>query len=309
MRKLVITTFSVTFLGIIVLHTLAAVFLCEGAVHLRRKPLTSKMRALAENEANQTNAKRDVVHVESFDGTKLAAWFFRPHHGNGAAVILLHGQGDNRAGMLAYVPMLLRHHYAVLVPDARAQGESDGDLATYGLDESRDLNRWVDWLSAYKDGRCLYALGESMGAAILLQALPQEPRFRAVVAESPFASFREVAYDRLGQKFGGGSRVERVLLRRLIGEAFFYARIRYRIDFDRDVPADAVAATRVPILLIHGTEDFNIPLRHCGAIMRNHSGVIEFWPVRGAGHTEAFGHEPEEFERRVIDWFSRYSCK
>ena len=42
----------------------------------------------------------------------------------------------------------------------------------------------------------LYGLGESLGAAILIESLPREPRFRAVVAECPFDSFEDIAYYR-----------------------------------------------------------------------------------------------------------------
>lgn len=144
MRKLY-KILAAAILGIIALHTVVAILLCEGTVHLKHKPLTEKMRAFAENEAQQLEAKLEPVQIASFDGTQLSAWFFRPQQGYGDAVILLHGHGDNRAGMLAFVPMFLRRQYAVLVPDSRAHGESGGDIATFGLDESRDLTRWVDW--------------------------------------------------------------------------------------------------------------------------------------------------------------------
>jgi len=131
----------------------------------------------------------------------------------------------------------------------------------------------------------------------------------AVVAESPYASFREVAHDRLGQRLGAGTGVGRVLFAPLVGEAFLYARLRYGIDFDQAAPVNSVASTRVPILLIHGTLDFNIPLRDCETILKNHSGVMEFRQAPGAAHTGPFVQSPEEFERRVTDWFSRYRRK
>lgn len=308
MRKVFVGLVA-TFVALLALQTAAAILLCEGILHLQHKALSGKMRKLAEDGARQLEAKLDDVQVVSSDGAKLAAWFFRPQNGSGDAVIVLHGHGDNRAGMGGFVPMLLRHRYAVLEPDSRAHGESGGEIATFGLDESTDLRCWVDWLSAQGYRGCVYGLGESMGAAILLQALPKEPRFCAVVAESSFASFREVAMDRLGARLGGRAAIGHWLFAPLVSEAFIYARLRYGIDFDQDVPATAVAATNVPVLLIHGTEDFNIPLRHCGEILKNHSGVMEFWQVPGAGHTEAFGHAPEAFERRVTEWFSRYPSR
>jgi hypothetical protein len=289
------------------LHTAAAVFLCGITLHPQHKALNQKMQAGAASVAQLAKARVETIQVSSFDGAKLSAWFFRTQNGNESSVILLHGSGDNRAGMLGYVPMFLRHQYNVLVPDSRAHGQSGGKLATFGIEESRDLNRWVDWLSEQESARCIYGLGESMGAAILLQALPNEPRFCAAVAESPFASLREVAYDRMGQRLGGGDRIGRTVFRPLVSEAFLDARLQYGVDLRKASPVNAVASTHVPILLIHGAEDFNIPVRHCEAILKNHSGVMEFWQVPGAGHTGAFGQQPEEFERRVTDWLARYS--
>jgi dipeptidyl aminopeptidase/acylaminoacyl peptidase len=306
MRKLTHALLA-ALIGLIAVYTLVAISLCEGALHLRRKALTEQMRTLAEDNAQKLNAKMEDVKVAAFDGTTLRAWLFRPEQGNGDAVIVLHGQLDNRAGPAAFAPMLLRHHYAVLAPDSRDHGESGGNLATYGLYESRDVSSWVDWLTAQNYHGCVYGLGESMGAAVLLQALPKEPRLCAAVAESPYASFREVAYERLAQRWGGGAWAHRLLTVPLVSEAFVYARLRYGIDLNQVSPAHAVAWTRTPVLLVHGAKDFNIHLRHCQAILKNHSGVMEFWEVPGAEHTRAFATEPEEFELRVTDWFSRYS--
>lgn len=294
------------FLAAFTLNTAAAIVICQLTLHPVHKLLAPKAQATAEGIAQRADAAIESVQVTSFDGAVLSAWFFRVKNGNGDAVILLHGSGDNRAGMTGYVPMFLRHRYNVLAPDARAHGQSGGELATFGLEESPDLHRWVDWLSGQMSPRCVYGLGESMGAAILLQVLPNEPRFCAVVAESPFSSLREVAYDRLGQVFGSGAWMGRTLFRPLINEAFLDAKLRYHLNLDNASPSRAVAMTRVPILLIHGTQDFNIPVRHCQAILKNRLGVTEFWEVPGAGHTGAFGRTPEEFERRVTAWFARF---
>lgn len=307
MWKRSINILAVAIFGVLALQTVAAIFLSEGALHLRHKPLTAAKRTEAISGARDLGAKMDDVQIGSFDGAKLAAWFFQPQQGNGDVVMVLHGHTDNRAAAAGFAPMLLQHHYAVLAPDARDHGESGGDTATYGIYESRDLSRWVDWLAAQDYHECVYALGESMGAAILLQALPNEPRFCAAVADSPYSSFREVAYDRMGQKVGAGDRVGRTLFRPLIDEAFFYAKLRYGIDFEQANPTAAVARTQVPVLLIHGMNDFDLPLRHCQGILKNHSGTMELWQVPGAGHTGAYGAEPEEFERRVTEWFARYS--
>src|SRR5438067_10448944 len=99
--------------------------------------------------------------------------------------------------------MFLQQGYRVLLPDSRAHGESGGRLATYGLRENDDIHRWVSWL--YDRGAtCVDGFGESMGAALVLESMRSEARFCAVVADSPFSTFRSVAYDREGYFVGAG---------------------------------------------------------------------------------------------------------
>lgn len=308
MRKLSLTLAAV-FAGLLGLQTVVAVVIAEGALHNHRKPLKVADRAFAYESAQQNEATVRETQIASYDGARLAGWWFDPRHGNGETVILIHGHGDNRAGMKNLVRLFLRHHYAVLTADVRAHGESGGEFGTFGINESRDLSKWIDWIKARDARGCVYGLGESLGASILLQALPTEPRFCAVAAESPYSSFREVAYDRMGQKFGAGAGVGRTIFRPLVSEGFFYSKLRYGIDLDQADAAAAVASTHVPVLLIHGLDDSNIPLRHCEGILKNHWGPMELWQVPGAGHTGAFGADPEEFERRVTEWFSRYQGK
>ena len=103
------------------------------------------------------------VRMAAFDDAPLRAWFIHPHRGNGDAVILLHGLGDNRLGMVGYAEMLLDHGYSVLMPDARAHGISGGMQATYGLVERDDVRHWFEWLKGRQHPHCIYGLGESMG--------------------------------------------------------------------------------------------------------------------------------------------------
>lgn len=300
---------SVAVFAALAVEAVFAVMLCVETLHPRHKPIRAERRAVIERDVRDVSAKMEEVETASFDNTRLRAWFFRPHEGNGKVVIVLHGHGDNRAGPAGFAAMFLRRHYAVLAPDARAHGESEGDFATFGLYEARDLSRWVDWLAGQSYHGCVYGLGESMGASILLQALPTEHRFCAAAAESPYASFREIGYTRLDQRVGDGWLIHDLVVVPLVSEGFVYARLRYGVNLDEVSAARQVAATRIPILLIHGMEDFNIPIRHCWEIMQNHAGPMELWEVPGAGHTKAYAVEPEEFEQRVTDWFDLHTVR
>ncbi len=286
----------------------AAIPSANWALHPARLALTPAGEAQATAMADASHATLQQAAISANDGAVLRAWYIRPASGNGDAVLLLHGQADNRAGMLGPAALLLRHGYAVLLPDARAQGMSGGGLATYGIKEADDIRRWFGWLIQKQSPRCVDGLGESMGAAQLLQSLKTERGFCAVVAESPFASYREASYDRIGEWFGTGPWLGRTLLRPVVDIGFVYVRWRYAINLAQDDPAQAVADSYAPVFLIHGLLDNNLPPYNSEAILaasRGRNNVV-LWEPPDAGHCGALGAEPAEYERHVIGWLETH---
>jgi uncharacterized protein len=275
----------------------------EGALHPLRRPLTLQDEQSALAIAQENNARFASAQIIAADGAVLRAWKMRPEHANGDGVILLHGQGDNRTGMLGPAEMLLRRGYTVLLPDARAHGASGGAIATYGVLEADDVRRWFEWLRGLEPTGCIDGVGDSMGGAELLRSLDAERGFCAVIAESPFATFLEAAYDRLGQQFATGPWLGRTLLRPAIAEGLEYARLRYGVDLEKANPARAVAASGVPVLLIHGLADTNLPPRHSEMIKAASPRVVLWEPVN-AEHCGASAAAPVEYERRVSGWFA-----
>jgi dipeptidyl aminopeptidase/acylaminoacyl peptidase len=285
---------------------IAGVLLAEVTVHPGRNLQGPEDEMRVRQAVQRYHYELTEVAVAARDGAMLRAWSIRPPNSNGSAVILLHGLGDNRTGMTGYAELLLSQGFSVLMPDARAHGVSGGDLATFGLLETDDIRRWLDWIQQSHHPRCIFGLGESMGAVQLLQSLRTETRFCAVVAESPFASFREIGYDRVGQRFHTGSWLGRTILRPIVEFAFLYARLKYKLDFEQVSPEDAIARTQVPIFLIHGKVDSNIPVRHAELIVTRNPGV-SLWEVPNADHCAARSTAPDEFRDKVLGWFASHA--
>jgi fermentation-respiration switch protein FrsA (DUF1100 family) len=202
--------------------------------------------------------------------------------------------------------MFLSHGYSVLLPDSRAHGESGGQLATYGVLERYDVRNWALWASQRSKG-CVYLFGESMGAAIALQAEQVTPELCAVVVESPFSEFREIAYDRMEQIGGIPDWASRTLARPTLELALIYARLRYGVTLAQADPERATMSSQVPTLLIAGTADRNIPPRHALAIHQRAPQHTELWLVTGADHGAAVAVDHAAFEDRVLGWFEHHN--
>jgi hypothetical protein len=190
--------------------------------------------------------------------------------------------------------------FSVLSVDSRGHGESGGDRVTYGALERDDMRRWFAYLEKRPECRNgLYGLGLSMGAAILLQTLPELPYVKAAAAESPFASFREIGHDRIGQVLPLLSWLRLPMVQ--IG--FTYAKVIRGIDFDSVSPLAAAPKIQAPVLLIHGTEDYNIALRHSELLLPKlqHSRLYK---VEGAQHAGCYGRDPKRYVQEVVSWFN-----
>jgi pimeloyl-ACP methyl ester carboxylesterase len=288
------------------------VLLMEGALHQHRRPVTGRGEFAGMVE-RWSAADVEDVSVAGADDATLKAWYVRPQGWNHDSVILLHGVGDNRQGVIAYVPMFLAAGYAVLLPDSRGHGESGGELTTYGLLEAEDVHRWALWLTSHEvsalsksPANCIYLFGESLGAAIALQATVTARSVCAVVAEAPFESFREIGYERIAQGLGWSVGTAHIAAWPMVESAFLEARWRYGLDFDKASPERALAASRVPALLIVGLSDTNIPPRHGRAILQAAGPPSEIWEIPRAGHTGAVSVDSAAFEQRVLDWFAKH---
>jgi hypothetical protein len=272
---------------------LAAGLLTESFMHI-----PPGFRPQPESRYAEALGDWSEAEIRAADGIVLRAWSARPEKPNGGGVILLHGVADSRRGTLLQARMLREAGYAVLLPDSRAHGVSEGDVTTFGVLEKDDVRRWCDWLAEQPRVERLYGLGVSMGAAVLLQALPVEPRLRAVVAESPFFDFREIGKHRLRQ-------VARVSAGWLVECGRLYVRWTKNVDLGLASPAAAVRGEKRPILLIHGTADSNIPISHSRGLKRLNPAV-ELWEVPGAHHAFCIHAAPEEYKRRVAAFFESH---
>jgi dienelactone hydrolase len=143
------------------------------------------------------------VSLHSGDGVLLAGWYIPSQ--NGAAVLLLHGYGAHRGEVLDRAALLAGHGYGTLLYDARASGESGGELRSFGWADVDDVRAALAYLQAREDvepGR-LGILGFSIGGQIALRATAEMEALRAVVAEEPgFATAADLpAMSTLGDKF------------------------------------------------------------------------------------------------------------
>jgi dipeptidyl aminopeptidase/acylaminoacyl peptidase len=237
------------------------------------------------------------VTLTSDDGVRLRGWYV-PGAGR-AGIVLCHGFPMNREDVADFLPWLHAAGFHVLAFDFRALGESDGDLCTFGYREKQDVAAAVATLARQPgvDPRRIGAMGISMGGASTLLAAAETPEIRAVVADSAFARLDEMLEERFRHipPIYRGALCSSV---RLCAERWSGCSMREiaPVSVIREI------APR-PILIIHGTADGLVPLRHARQLHAAAGDGIELWEVPDARHVGCHAAMGPAYERRVVRFF------
>lgn len=222
-------------------------------------------------------------------GVELRGWWFHAatDHPRGT-VVYLHGVADNRASSAGIASHFVPMGYDVVAYDSRAHGQSGGDACTYGFYEKADLSRVLDHLTHVP----LVAMGNSMGAAVALQAAAEDRRIAAVIAIAPFSDLRTAAIER----------APFIASRRNIESAFRLAEAEGRFQVDAVSPVAAAPRITTPVLLIHGDKDQETPYDHSRRILGALGGPKRLITVPGGSHRE--GLRPEAW-RGLDAWLAQ----
>jgi alpha-beta hydrolase superfamily lysophospholipase len=285
MRRLRVWSFALVATLVLVIGT--AAFLLSEVATRRIRPLPDSLRYDPSR-----------VSIEAHDQVRLIGSFHPADQPSHRCVAILHGVGSSRADMPGITRSFQLAGFHVLLPDSRAHGESGGKLITYGLLEKEDLKRWVGFLTGQDCSRGIFALGISMGAAVLAQTLPEESRIRAAAAEASFSSFAEIGQDRVWQMvpFLGW------LSRPIVFTGLTYLRLSTGLDFWAADPSAAAKRTQTPVLLIHGTADTNIAPKHSERLLAWYRNAKLHW-VKGGQHADCFGRDQVSYMGEVLAWF------
>jgi pimeloyl-ACP methyl ester carboxylesterase len=137
--------------------------------------------------------------VRTPDGLGLAGWYIPAANGagpGGPTIVLAHGHGGNKSGMLARAEVLHADYNLVLL-DFRNHGQSADAPTTVGLAERNDLRTMIDWLEATMGPEQIGLLGVSMGAAAAINEARADERVDALVLESTHATLANALQARL----------------------------------------------------------------------------------------------------------------
>jgi len=250
--------------------------------------------AEAYGYATPADFRRPYADMQVFVGKEtIRGWLVRAEPSSRRAVLLIHGLGENRVGMLPLLPVVEPLGVNVALIDLRAHGESDGACLTYGVREREDVKAVIDWLidRDLAQPGAVALVGWSMGGAVSIQTAAIDERVGAVVADAAFARLRPMIYREARRIFPPS-----VLCAPL---GIWWAERRGDFSVRDAAPVSLADRVRCPVLLIHGEADDVVPVRHASELRSALGENAEVWIVPGAGHCDALAADEVIYTQRV----------
>ena len=221
------------------------------------------------------------VYIQSKDNLKLHATFF-PQGDKKKVVIAFHGYTSQ--GMSDYIGLsdyYMKNGYSMLLPDARAHGQSEGEYVGFGCLDRWDALEWICWAirECGNDVKILLH-GTSMGGSDCAFTSPKEVFTHVLHNMYHLPAFPVIQLSNIVNKRNAG------------------------YGMDECNAAREIKKTRIPVLMIHGDADTFVPVSMCHEIYNNCIAPKKKLIVKGASHAESYYKDTVAYEE-ALDVFTK----
>ena len=242
------------------------------------------------NTLRESKVEFQQLDLITEDGVRLSAWYTPPR--KGALILLAHGYGDNRPEWIH--ALLAKKGYGVLSWDARAHGESDGEISTVGYLEVLDVKAALEYALAQPDVKHIGAWGGSMGGATMIRATAQFPAIEALFVDSSFASLNK-EFDFL---------VPYPVINPL---AKFLTELETGISIkDLNLVEDIARISPRPVYIVHSTGDTVAPPNSGEELFNAANEPRYLWVEEDAAHLAIYLNNPRRYQRRLVGFYDEW---
>ena len=243
--------------------------------------------------------KWEILSLPAADGTPLKALWLAGKRDK-PCLILQHGYGDLPQNMSVVARWASGKGWSLLLPYARAHGESGGEACSLGLMEAEDCRNWVHAAEerAGEAGKLiLYA--RDMGAYAALRTLDEPSQhLAAVISDSAYTSPKEILRHVMKNQM-------RMRVFPMLQLVCLFLRLRWKRSPAIGALTDAAAGEpTVPILFIHGKRDRSIPPAMTETLHKAYSGPKSLYLAEEAGHNAAPLADSAAFFRKLEEFLS-----
>ena len=301
---------------LIIIAILVIVFFLATGLYIFKSTVTRKLHDIEKSytryvennlfdEALYNSASKEDITLKSFDGLNLTSTLIMNENPTNKFIILVHGVSICYVGSLKYFDIFYKNGFNVLIVNQRRHGKSEGKYSTYGFYEKYDLNMWIEYLKSRFGNDIILGLhGESMGAGTVMETIPLNNSIKFVIEDCGYSNFHELIGFQITHAYK--NRLVRKILRPSLIFANFFMKTKAKFSMKKIVPIDIVSSTSLPMMFIHGKEDYFVPWYMAVDLYKAKTkGYKELYLVEGAKHAEALEVNKILYEKKIMTFIEK----
>ena len=237
------------------------------------------------------------VYITSDDGLKLHGHWIPVEDANGT-IILAHGYRSTKlVDFGAVYDMYHSLGMNILVPDQRCHGLSEGKYITFGVKESADMRKWIEFHNQELGSWQIILSGLSMGASTMMYLADQElpENVKGIIADCGFTSPKDI----ISSVFKA---VTHLPAAASVWVADRFARIFAGFSFSQKDIRKTLAKSRLPIFMIHGKKDGFVPCWMTEEGFKACTGPKHLLLVDEADHGLSFIVDRKRYTQMIVDF-------
>lgn len=242
--------------------------------------------------------KKEDIILQSEFGYNIRAFVLYNPVPTEHIIIISHGFTCRSELAFRYLKIFHNMGYNVLFLDHRRHGETGGSSVSFGYYEKHDLAKAIVWAKEHFKGK-VGLFGESMGAGISMQTV-ELADVDFLIEDCGYSEFAEEIRHQIGSVPGVFSAVHYPLAR-------LWILLLGKYDVEKVSPKDAMKKAKMPVLVVHGTQDNYVPYYMADIIMKSipHDNKRLYSPE--AGHAQSISVNPAEYEKQIAEFLKEYN--
>jgi fermentation-respiration switch protein FrsA (DUF1100 family) len=194
------------------------------------------------------------LEITSFDGLKLYGKFYE-YEKTAPIEIMFHGyRGNAERDLCGGIQRAFALHHNVLLVDQRTSGESEGNVISFGVNESKDCLKWIDFvINEFGEDQKIILTGISMGAAtvVITSGYDLPKNIVGVLADCGYSNQKDII---------------KVCIKKMkLPPTIFYpfvklgAKVFGHFNLEEVTPIEAIKKSKIPTIFFHGEADDFVP--------------------------------------------------
>ena len=250
-------------------------------------------------ESWQKENPSTLVSIESDDGLKLSSEIFTNANSNNW-VIAIHGYNGGRHYMNNVAYQYYQHGYNILLPDLRANGDSEGKWIGMGYLDKKDIVNWIEYLIERYGDINIVLHGISMGGATVMMTSAEDlpANVKGLVEDCGYTSVWDIFEDELSYLY-------HLPAFPLLNLASGISKIKAGYSFKEASSLKAISKAKLPVLFIHGSEDTFVHTEMVHKVYDACNSTKEKLIVQGAGHGESYLRDPDLYFETTFNFLKK----